>query len=64
MEQISEMQILQRQSIGTRRMIAQLQQALQEVPGQRQASEAGYQRDLALLEQEQVEIRCRPFREG
>lgn len=59
LEQISEMQILQRQSIGTRRMIAQLQQALQEVPGQRQASEAGYQRDLALLEQEQVETQAR-----
>lgn len=59
LEQVSEMQLLQRQALGTRRMIAQLQQSLQEVPGQRQASEAGYQRDLALLEQEQVETQAR-----
>ncbi len=59
LEQVSEMQVLQRQALGTRRVIAQLQQALQEVPGQRQASEANFQRDLALLEQEQVETDAR-----
>ncbi len=57
--QISEMQILQRQAIATRRLIAQLQQATQELPGQRKTGEAGFQRDLALLEQEQVELQAR-----
>lgn len=36
-----------------------MQQALQEVPGQRQTSEANFQRDLAVLEQEQVETQAR-----
>ncbi|MBG9791022.1 hemolysin D [Paenibacillus dendritiformis] len=57
--QVSEVQILQRQAITTRRLIAQLQQASRELPGQRQASQAGFQRDLALLEQEQVELEAR-----
>ncbi|WP_222565883.1 HlyD family secretion protein [Novilysobacter antarcticus] len=59
LEQVGEVQILQRQAIGTRRLIAQLQQALHEVPGQRQTSEANFQRDLAVLEQEQVETQAR-----
>lgn len=59
LEQLSDMQMLQRQAIGTRRLLAQLQQALQEVPGQRRAAEAGFQRDRALLEQEQVETQAR-----
>lgn len=57
--QVSEVQILQRQAIVTDRLIAQLQQATQELPGQRQASEADFQRDFALLEQEQVELQAR-----
>lgn len=56
---VSEMQILQRQAIATRRLIAQLHQSKQELPSQRQASQAGFQRDLALLEQEQVELQAR-----
>lgn len=59
LSQVSELQILQRQVIATRRLIAQLQQAKQELPGRRQANQAGFQRDLALLEQEQVELRAR-----
>ena len=54
-----EMQTLQRQAIASRRSIAQLQQALQELPGQAQANDASYERDLALLEQEQVETQAR-----
>ena len=54
-----EMQGLQRQVIATRRSIAQLQQALHELLGQGNASDASLERDLALLEQEQVEIRAR-----
>lgn len=57
--QVSEVQILERQAISARRLIAQLQQATQELPGQRQASQAGFQRDLAMLEQEQVELQAR-----
>ncbi len=53
------MQGLQRQAIATRRSIAQLQQALQELTGQGRAVDASLERDLALLEQEQVETRAR-----
>lgn len=59
LEKVSETQLLQRQAISTRRMIAQLQQSLQELPGQRQAFDANFQRDLALLAQEQVETQAR-----
>lgn len=54
-----EMQGLERQAIATRRSIAQLQQALHELPGQAKAMGASLQRDLALLEQEQVETQAR-----
>ena len=54
-----EMQALQRQAIAVRRTIAQLRQSLQELPGQAQASDAGLQRELAQLEQEQVETQAR-----
>lgn len=54
-----EMQGLQRQAITTRRSLAQLQQALQELAGQGKASDASLERDLALLEQEQVETQAR-----
>ena len=54
-----EVQTLQRQETATRRMVAQLRQALHELPGQTQATEAGYRRDLAVLEQEQVETQAR-----
>lgn len=53
------MQSLQRQATATRRTIAQLQQSLREVPGQRLAAQAGFQRDLAQLEQERVETEAR-----
>lgn len=59
LDQLGALQSLQRQSIGMRRGIAQLKQSLRELPGQRQAAEAGYQRDLAVLGQEQVETRAR-----
>ncbi len=54
-----EMQSLQRQAIATRRAIAQLQQALHELPGQSKATDASLERDLALLEQERVETQAR-----
>lgn len=54
-----EMQALQRQAIAVRRTVAQLRQALQELPGEARASEAGLVRDIAQLEQEQVETRAR-----
>jgi membrane fusion protein len=50
---------MQRQASTARRSLAQLQQARQELPGQRLASNAGFQRDLAALEQEQVETEAR-----
>ncbi len=53
-----QMQTLQRQAIGTRRLMAQLRQVQRELPGQQQASDAGYQRDLAQLEQERVQMQA------
>lgn len=54
-----EMQALQRQLITARRLITQLDQAIRELPGQRLGSEAAFQRDLALLEQEGLETQAR-----
>lgn len=59
LEQVSAMQALQRQAINTRKTIVQIQQAIRELPGQRQANEANFQRDLAVLQQEQVETEAR-----
>lgn len=59
LEQTVELQRLQRQAMEARRQIAQLQQALQELPVQHQLTLAGYQRDLALLAQEQIETQAR-----
>lgn len=59
LEQVSAMQALQRQAINTRKTIVQIQQAIRELPGQRQANEAIFQRDLAMLQQEQVETEAR-----
>ena len=52
-------QSLLRQESTTRRNIAQLEQQRQELPGQRLSIEANFQRDLATLEQEQVETEAR-----
>lgn len=59
LQAVSDVQVLQRQAITARRSLAQLQQARQELPGQRLASNADFQRDLAALEQEQVETEAR-----
>lgn len=59
LDQVGQMQVLQRQATSTRRLIAQFEQALRELPSQRQASEASFERDLAQLEQEQVETLAR-----
>jgi membrane fusion protein len=59
LEQRGELQILQRQATALRRLITQLQQVLYEVPGQQLVTNAGFQRDLALLEQEQLETQAR-----
>lgn len=59
LQAVSDVQAMQRQAITARRSLAQLQQARQELPGQRLASDADFQRDLAALEQEQVETEAR-----
>jgi len=56
LEQVGAVQALQRQASTARRGIQQLQQALDELPGQRKALEASVQRDLAALAQERVEM--------
>lgn len=55
LERIGDMQVLQRQALTIRRQIGQIEQGLRELPDKRLASEANYTRELALLEQEQVE---------
>ncbi len=59
LQAVSDVQAMQRQAMTARRSLAQLQQARQELPGQRLASNADFQRDLAALEQEQVETEAR-----
>lgn len=59
LQAVSDVQAMQRQAITARRSLAQLQQARRELPGQRLASDADFQRDLAALEQEQVETEAR-----
>ena len=51
--------VLERQAIAARRLVSQLQQSQSELPGQRMTMEAGYQRDLAQLEQERLETEAR-----
>jgi membrane fusion protein len=59
LDQVSAKQALQRQAIDTGRTIAQLEQAIRELPGNRQAAEAGFQRDLATIGQQQLENQAR-----
>jgi membrane fusion protein len=56
LEQVAAVQALQRQAGAAERNIQQLQQSLDELPGQRSALEASVQRDLAALAQERVEM--------
>lgn len=59
LEQTAGIQALQREALVARRVIAQLQQALRELPGQRLASEADFQRDSAALSRERIETDAR-----
>lgn len=59
LDQVGALQALQRQAIAVKRGILQLQQSLDQLPGQRQAIEASIQRDLAALAQEQAEMNVR-----
>lgn len=56
LEQVGTVQALQRQASAAQRNIQQLQQSIDELPGQRSAIEASVQRDLAALAQERVEM--------
>lgn len=59
LEQVSAMKSLQRQASSTERTIAQLQQALHQLPGQQKSLDGNFQRDSALLQQEQLETEAR-----
>jgi membrane fusion protein len=59
LEYAAQTQALRRQATTARRTIAQLAQALRELPSQREATHAALERDLAALGQEQVETRAR-----
>lgn len=59
LDQVGALQALQRQLLGARRGVVQLQQSMGELPGQRLRVEADFRRDIAMLLQEQVETRAR-----
>lgn len=58
LDQVGALQALQRQAANLQRNLVQLRQALDELPGQRQALAAGVQRELAALAQERVELKA------
>jgi membrane fusion protein len=58
LDHAGQVQTLQRQAISARRGIAQLEQGLQELPGQQQAMQAALQRDIAQLETERVQTQA------
>lgn len=55
LELVTEQQSLERQATSLRRGIAQMEQALQELPAQRAAQVAATERDRALIGQERVQ---------
>ncbi|KLD79223.1 HlyD family efflux transporter periplasmic adaptor subunit [Xanthomonas hyacinthi] len=55
LEYTSQMQALQRQATEMRRSVAQIEQQLGMLPGQRGSIRAEYKRDSAVVEQEQVQ---------
>lgn len=58
LEYTSDMQALQRAMLDQRRSIAQLQQQLQAIPGQRLGVQADYRRDSAAVGQEQIQAQA------
>ncbi|MGN6513997.1 MAG: HlyD family secretion protein [Lysobacteraceae bacterium] len=59
LEQTSAVQELQRQATQARKAIAGLQQAIRELPAQREADAANFQKEAAQLAQEQIETEAR-----
>lgn len=53
-----EVQALQRQAMSTQRLIAQLQQSIAELPAQRATMEAESSRNLAALDQEEIQVQA------
>ena len=56
-EHEAQTQTLLRQAASTRRLLAQLEQTLRELPSQRAATRANHARDMAQLEQSEVQVR-------
>lgn len=56
-EHEAQTQTLLRQAASTRRLLAQQEQALRELPSQRAAARANHARDMAQLEQSEVQVR-------
>ena len=54
--QRADLQSLQRQAMGIRRVLAQIRLSLAELPAQQLASIEGFDRELALLERERIEL--------
>lgn len=55
LERLGQQQALERQATTIRRTIAQLEQSLRELPARRDAEQAITERDIAALDQEQVQ---------
>ena len=58
LEYTSQMQALERQSTEMRRIVAQIEQQLRAVPGQRGSVQADYQKDAASVQEEQVQTQA------
>lgn len=56
LEQVAGLQALQRQATAAQRNIQQIEQALRELPSQQSARSATRMRELALLEQERLQV--------
>lgn len=59
LDELGDVQVLQRQAIATRSRVAKLKHAMLDLPNQHEGSQAQFQRDIALLEQEQLETHAR-----
>lgn len=59
LDYLAQIQVLRRQATAARQNIAQINQALNQIPGQERAAEGAFRRDLAQLAQERIETEAR-----
>jgi membrane fusion protein len=59
LDQVNSVQLLERERLSTQRLMAQLQQNLNELPAQASSLQAAEKRDIATLDQQSVETAAR-----